>query len=238
MDVLDSIPFDLDPEQMIIDLSLANRKRHIREFMKMVDEARLLARPKALYLEQEPVITAGQTIRIADETFKSRVLRVNLEQSDKVFPALATSGKELEAWRASKTSILHQFWAKSITDSALDIAVTALKKRIRNKHKIKILSIMTPGSLMDWPLSQQEPLFRLFGDSARQIGVMLNESFLMLPESTLSCLAFKSETRFYTCQLCPNNECRRRRAGYDETLLKTTYQLQTTDPQTSPEYQG
>ncbi|MBU2646997.1 hypothetical protein KKI24_19975 [bacterium] len=223
---------------MIIDLRLANRNRHIREFRELADEARALAWPKALYLEQEPTIIADKIVRIAGETFESQVLQINLAQSDKVFPALATCGRELDEWRASKTNILHQFWAKSITDSALEAAVTDFKRKIKKEHKIKFVSIMTPGSLMDWPLPQQEPLFRLFGDGAQRIGVTLNESFLMSPESTISCLAFSSETHFYTCQLCSNFDCRRRQADFDKSLLKTKYRLVTTGPQIGSGYQA
>ncbi len=82
---------------------------------------------------------------------------------------------------------------------------------------------MNPGSLPDWPLPQQLPLFQLLGDVEGLIGVHLKESFLMVPTKTVSGIFFPTETRFESCQLCPREDCPGRRAPYDAALFQSRY---------------
>jgi hypothetical protein len=76
---------------------------------------------------------------------------------------------------------------------------------------------MNPGSgpADTWPIRQQKELFSLFGDVEAAIGVRLTESFLMIPNKTVSGLVFATESDFATCSLCPRDVCRNRRAPYD-----------------------
>jgi hypothetical protein len=82
---------------------------------------------------------------------------------------------------------------------------------------------MSPGSLGEWPLSQQRPLFASLGDVAGAIGVRLSESLLMVPAKSVSGVCFPTEESFESCQLCPREDCPGRRAPYDETLYDRKY---------------
>lgn len=77
---------------------------------------------------------------------------------------------------------------------------------------------MSPGSLEDWPVSQQSALFSLLGDTQHAIGVQLTESCLMVPTKSVSGIRFPMEDSFESCQLCPREDCPGRRAPYDEAL--------------------
>jgi len=82
------------------------------------------------------------------------------------------------------------------------------------------LSRMSPGSLKDWPVTEQSPFFSLFGNVEELIGVTLTESMLMIPRKSISGIFFPTEVMFFSCQLCPRKGCPARKAPYDETLRK------------------
>jgi len=79
---------------------------------------------------------------------------------------------------------------------------------------------MAPGSLPNWPIEQQKPLFELFGDVQATIGVKLTDSLLMLPAKSVSGIYFPTETSFFSCQLCPRERCDSRKAKYNEKKAK------------------
>ncbi len=79
---------------------------------------------------------------------------------------------------------------------------------------------MSPGSLNDWGIEEQSPLFSILGDVETAIGVRLNESFVMVPNKSLSGIYFPTEIQFYSCQLCHRENCPTRKAPYDEKLAR------------------
>ena len=103
--------------------------------------------------------------------FSSRVLRVNLDPIHRVFPHVATCGKELEEWSEGIADPLDRFAADYIKELAVRDALEYLRAHICAVHAVKKLSHMNPGSLPDWPLPQQAPLFKLLGDLEALIGV-------------------------------------------------------------------
>jgi len=79
---------------------------------------------------------------------------------------------------------------------------------------------MAPGSLVDWPIEEQAPLFKLLGDVENSIGVKLTDSLLMLPAKSISGIYFPTEVSFFSCQLCPRQRCESRKAKYDPGLAE------------------
>ena len=79
---------------------------------------------------------------------------------------------------------------------------------------------MNPGSgdVDIWPIEQQRELFSLFGDVKALIGVTLTDSFLMIPNKTVSGVFYPTEVDFVTCQLCHRERCPNRRAPFDAHL--------------------
>ena len=73
---------------------------------------------------------------------------------------------------------------------------------------------MSPGSLEDWPITEQTKLFSIFGDTERLIGVRLTDSMLMVPRKSISGILFPSEEGFTSCQLCDRERCPGRKAPY------------------------
>ena len=139
------------------------------------------------------------------------------------FPYLATCGTELEEWSASfDDDLLHEYWDDQIMHLALNAAVEGLREAIRKRNPSQTSS-MNPGSLEDWPIQQQRPLFELLGDPELSVGVRLTDSFLMLPTKSVSGIQFPTEVHFENCQLCSRSDCPNRRAPYDAHLYEARY---------------
>jgi hypothetical protein len=115
---------------------------------------------------------------------------------------------------------MEHYYLDVIGNIALTRARSFLADHLRSRFAIEGISYMSPGSLDDWPLEEQRPLFTILGDVTSSIGVTLNESLLMIPKKSLSGIFFPTEITFHSCQLCPRESCIGRRASYDEKLAR------------------
>jgi hypothetical protein len=189
----------------------------------MATEIGAVAQPKAIY-SMAFIEAKGEDYAIADGVrLTSRVLRVNLENAHRCFPFVCTSGQEAEAWAETQDGFMRRFWADALNQAVLHAAVLALQKHLQDRYQPGPVSMMNPGSLADWPLSQQRALFTLLGDVRAAIGVELTKSLLMVPTKSVSGIFFPSEATFASCQLCPRESCTNRRAPYDPELYDRKY---------------
>ena len=193
------------------------------ELAKLLRDAAAIARPRAIcgvaYVDDR-----GEDWVIIDGVrFQSRVLAVNLAEAHRVFPFVATCGTELNDWAASLDDILHQFWSEAIREQALVAASQALAAEIDATWAPGPCGRMNPGSLPDWPLTEQEPLFRLIGDVTARVGVTLTESMLMVPSKSVSGIRFPTASTYENCMLCPRENCPGRRAPYDAGMYASRY---------------
>jgi hypothetical protein len=221
--VLDRIPFRVDVERLLPRVRVKEGSEHVKALRELVSAAEAVARPKAMY--KMAFIESKDDHHVVAEgvVFTSRVLRVNLENAHRLFACLATCGTELEAWAGSLEDVLHQYWADVIMEMALRDALTALHQHLTERWGLAHSSAMSPGSLGDWPLTEQRALFALLGDTEGAIGVRLTDSYLMVPIKSVSGVRFPTEESFESCQLCPRPVCPGRRAPYDPTLYERKY---------------
>lgn len=222
--VIDKIPFQLDRDHLLKVLRIADKDRLSNQCIELMEEAEEIGNPKALFRVISIQNKGDDWVELGEERLTSRILRVNLDQHDVAFPALATAGQELENWSSTKKDILLNFWAQTIMESILGIASATMIHKIEELYN-KSVSLMTPGSLNDWPISEQTRLFNLFENANREIGVKLTDSFLMIPLKSISCLVFQSENGFVSCQLCSKENCPNRRAPFEHGLYESKYQI-------------
>lgn len=221
--ILTDIPFTLDFSQLAEKLHLKAGSSYIPQLETLVAQAQAIAKPKALY-QIMPIESRGDDwVMIGGVTFSSRILSVNLAKANRVFLFTATGGTELEAWVKSIGDFLHNYWADAIAEMALRSAIEALNAHIDDRFQPGQTSVMNPGSLADWPLQQQRALFSLLGDTKQAIGVELQESLLMSPVKSVSGIAFPTDERFASCQLCPMEACPNRKAPYNQSLYEEKY---------------
>ncbi len=221
--IIENIKFDLDFEELFTRLRIKEGTTYAQRIKEIVQEAEKIANMKALYKVAYIEEKSDDTVVISGVKFSSRVLRVNLDKVNRVFAYVATCGHELEKWSESFTDILEMFWVDTIKELALKSARTALLDHLKDNYELSKIADMNPGSLEDWPISQQKELFQLLEDPKELIGVELKPSFLMIPIKSVSGIYFPTETNYKNCMLCPRNDCPGRKAPYDEGLYNKKY---------------
>lgn len=221
MEVLDNIPIHLDAEEVLKELHLGEKKGYSDIVRELVELAGSLIQPKAIYEVSYVDNKNNDTVDIGGIKFTSHVLRVNLGKIGRVFPYIVTIGKELEDRAASFDNLLKQYCLDAIGDEALSLIEQYLEDYLKKKYKLGQISSMSPGSLKDWPITQQKQLFSIFDNVEGSIGVKLNPSLLMIPRKSESGVYFPTEVKFYSCQLCPRERCQDRQAPYDKNLAES-----------------
>ena len=224
--ILDNIPIQIDFEGLAQRVHVQEGSEYMDSLRRVADEAQAIARPKAVYRVGFIGERGEDTVVVEGLTFTSRVLRVNLESAHRVFLYLATCGTELYEWGNALEDVLERYWAEAIQVMALRSATRALNDDIAERHRPGKMSSMAPGSLGNWPLREQRPLFALLGDTKKKVGVRLSESLLMIPSKSVSGIRFPTEESFESCQLCPREDCPGRRAPHDASLYDRKYRPQ------------
>lgn len=218
MKVLDAIPIKLEFEEIARQLRLDANMGPSSIVRELMGVAQPLIQAKALY-EVSYISQRGKdTVEINGVTFKSRVLRVNLDTVERIFPYIVTIGKALEDKASSSDDLLKQFYLETMGDMALRSSREYLENYLKRHFGLDHVSRMNPGSLKDWPITEQKPLFSVFGNVEDLIGVTLTDSMLMIPRKSVSGIFFPTEVSFFSCQLCSRKDCPARMAPYDETL--------------------
>jgi hypothetical protein len=221
--IIDTIPFEPDRAALVKRLRVKDGSAYLDDLRRLVDEAQAIARPKAYY-KVAFIDDRGDDYVVVDGVrLDSRVLSVNLEPVHRVFPFVATCGVELDAWAYAQNDMLYKYWADVIKEIAVREAIQTLNERMTEHYGLGKMSVMSPGSLDDWPMPQQRLLFTILGDVKGAIGVHLSDSFVMTPNKSVSGLRFAAAEDFASCQLCPRENCPGRRALYDDTLYDRKY---------------
>ena len=221
--ILHDIPFQIGVEDLKRNLRLKDENPHLQDVHRLAEEARKIGQPKAIYKLAFIDEKGEDRVVIDGVRFESHILRVNLDQAQRVFPYVVTCGMELEDWANRIEDTLHRFWAETIKEMVLRYAHTRMEADLNERYRPGRLSRMSPGSLADWPLHEQRPLFKIVGNTEETIGVRLNESLLMIPTKSVSGIRFPTEESFESCQLCPREICPNRKAPYDSTLYERKF---------------
>lgn len=216
--ILSEIPMKLERADVFRKIHMDPSDAEAGTVDGLIESAHAVGAPKALYKPGYIDSRNDQSILIDGIVFQSRILRVNTAQAHQVFAYLATCGTELEAWARSLDDMLEQYWADAIMELALRQALRFLSDRIGQIVRIDKTSAMNPGSLADWPIQQQRPLFDLIGPASSAINIRLTDSFLMTPAKSVSGIRFATEVHFENCQLCPRSDCSGRRVPFNKDL--------------------
>lgn len=217
--ILDEIPFSLDMLQLFRRLRLKENSEYGERVRELTSQAVRIARPKALYGKFDVEAVGEELIRAGGVTFTSSILREKLKESEAIFPYIATCGREVAQWANSFNDFFDDFIADVIQDMVRITAADAVFRAIDETHKLIHASNMNPGSLPNWPLSQQRQLFDLFGGLTSQIGVELSDSLLMAPVKSVSGIRFGAVERFVNCQLCQKKQCPNRKVPYGAQVV-------------------
>ncbi len=218
--IIDKITFDPDSETIVKELRTKPGSKRASEITRLINDAIAISCPKAMYKIVEVGITDDNQVLLDGMLFTSRILCVNLREVHRAFPYIITSGIELHNWKNSIKDPFTGFLADTITSFALSDARKKTMTHLSETYGLRRTATMSPGSLEDWPLQAQLPLFDLLGDPHEAIGVHLTESLLMIPRHSVSGILFETKTDYVNCQLCPREKCSHRRAPFDSEKRK------------------
>ncbi len=219
MPILENIQIKLDSDAVRRRLHL-KRDNDLKAVQDLVNIAQPLVEPKVLYKVCYIEEKLAEGVIIEGLHLSSKVLRKNLANIERVFPFVITIGNKFGESLDTCNDLLEKFYLDTIGNVALNQVRIELKDHLKQKYAIEKTAFMAPGSLPNWPIEQQKPLFKLLGDAQASIGVKLTESLLMLPAKSVSGIYFPTETSFFSCQLCPRERCDSRKAKYSEKLAE------------------
>ena len=225
MEILNDIAFQLDMDILLARLRIDKESEDAKDIQNLIESAAPLAKPKAIYEASYIQYKGYDTVNVGRVTFTSRVLRINLDKVERVFPYIATCGRELEKIVTATDDFMRRFWLDTVKEMALEASREYLSSYLKRKYALGQMSSMSPGAGSQdlWPIEQQKQLFSIFGNVEDLIGVKLTNSFLMIPNKSVSGIYFPTEIRFESCQLCSRKECLARRAPYNKNLLEAKY---------------
>jgi hypothetical protein len=231
IEVLDRIPVTLEADGVMKWLRMQGREESIERMVReLIETTRAVARPKAVYAVSRVDNRGQDALDIDGIRFTSRILRINLDKANRVFPYVATCGQEMEDIPLPDDDLLRAYCLDLIKTLVLVGAVAHLASYLTHRYQLGKMSHMNPGSLESWPITEQTELFSVLGDVDDTIGVTLTEALTMVPLKSASGIYFPNETEFENCQLCPMEKCIGRRAPYDPDLVKQYEETNLLDP--------
>ena len=127
--VLDEIPFALDIADLQRRLHLAYNGESAGEFRELAEEGQHLARPKAVFMECYVEHRGADSVTLGTVTFTSPALRANLDQVERVFPYVATCGREIDRLVVPTGDFLRQYWLDAIKAALLERNVSTVLRQ-------------------------------------------------------------------------------------------------------------
>ena len=213
--LLENIPFAVDEKDFLAHMRVKADSGRQASCRKVLVAAQAQARPRAVYVPAriEALDETGMTV--AGRRFTSSLFAPRLQSGEEIYFFLATCGVEIAAWSGSfRDDLLKSYWADCLAELALRAARAALEEALRPFIADEYVAAMDPGSLAEWPISEQQPLFALMGGAAHACGVSLNEQCMMQPQKSVSGFYFSSSEEYYNCALCPRLRCSQRRVAF------------------------
>ncbi len=182
---------------------------------RLLERCAKAVRPRALAalaeVEHDP---EGRVISVGGEAMSSPVLDRQLAGIHRAFVFVATSGRELAAVDFEGDRDLSRALL-AVGVATVHAAMERLGEELRARYRLGKTGEVNPGSLPEWPVSEQDKLFRILGDVEGDLGVTLGENHFMTPLASSSGLLFETEQDYQNCTYCTNLGCPIRRAPYD-----------------------
>ncbi len=222
MKILSNIPVKFNTPDLLSRLHIEPNSEDADEFGKLVETVSSIANPKAMfdvcYIEDR----TDNTVSVGGATFTSRALRINTDKVEMVFPFVATCGAEFDRIDILRDEMLKQYWLDELKAAALCAAHNYLSSHLKERYALPGTASMSPGSGDSdvWHIEQQRILFSLLGDAEKAVGVRLTDTCLMIPNKSISGIAYPSEVTFETCRLCHRKQCCGRKAPFDKVLFE------------------
>lgn len=178
----------------------------------MIEKFSAFADPKCVYDICD--VTFGENVAINGVEIEFPFVKDKLAGHTCAVPYIITCGLKTDECPVELTDPLEEYVADLIKLEYLYQAVAKTKDYIKNRIFPDGMSALNPGSLQEYPITEQKNLFRMLGgeDKVRDVcGVTLAPSFLMRPIKSTSGIFFQDSSGYENCELCPRDNCPNRR---------------------------
>ncbi|HZK24454.1 MAG TPA: hypothetical protein VFC74_03605 [Oscillospiraceae bacterium] len=210
--VFDYIPIKFDTEEVLKFNKIRPNSSFREVFIEALSIAEKHLRCKAVLKWVNIEAIVGKTTTIDGVNFQSKVMADNLQDVKKAFLFVMTVGAEIDECKEIEENTLRDM----IKGTALGYIHKFVLEYITEHFGYQDLAMMTPGSLPDWPIINNDDLFAMIGNVTEDIGVSLNKHHYMQPYNSSSGIIFSSSTGYVNCTLCKNLDCIGRHAPFDQ----------------------
>lgn len=215
------IPVTIDHAELVKQFRV-ERTRPMME--KYLDEIIALAQPvvhaKGLYRLARVTGRGEGWVEIEDVKFTSKVLSKCLVNIDTVVPYLCTSGKELDDLPIPPSDRLRYYCLDLFKMQVVFQAIGYFMNFLKDKFGYPEVTHLHPGEFADLGIDAQVPLFSLFNDTDKAIGLKLTPNKTLSPIKSGSGLLFYNGSSFISCELCLQANCSGRHAAYNPKLAE------------------
>jgi hypothetical protein len=136
MEVLANIPVKLELEEVIKKLRLRHRNESVeKSIQELIELARPIARPKAVYKVAEVDNRNGDSLHINGVRFSSRVLRINLDKAAKVYPYVVTCGRELDEIKIPSHEYMRSYFWDQIKEMVVRSSLYYLQDYLKQRYE-------------------------------------------------------------------------------------------------------
>jgi hypothetical protein len=132
-------------------------------------------------------------------------------------------GIESDIWCSSHSDYTEAVLAHELLHRSLYLTMDRLCDEIKRTWNISTISIMNPGSLRGWDISEQKKILALLEPLPGQSGISISENYIISPAMSLSGIIYESEKEFLNCILCPREDCPLRRRPFDHEMYAAKY---------------
>jgi hypothetical protein len=215
------IPVTIDRAELVKQFRV-ERTRPMME--KYLDEVIALAQPvihaKGLYRLARVTGRGEGWVEIEGVRFNSKVLSKSLEKIDTVVPYVFTCGKELDELPITPADRMRFLCLDMVKMQAALLGAGWFMNFLKEKFQFPEITHLHPGEFADLPIEAQVPLFSLFDDTEKAIGVKLTSNKTIHPVKSGSGILFYNGSSFISCELCLQAQCPGRHAAYNPALAE------------------
>ena len=203
------VPVDFTLEQFARLCRVGEGSSAYEELEEVLPLVRQYGQPAAIIKWASVDAIDGDDTTIEGVTFHSKVVADKLRHTPRVFLSVVTAGEGLENSGEFADDPFLNTYNGALLFHASMYMVTYMKERFGFDGS----SMLSPGSLPDWPIQNNFPLFDMIGNVA-EIGMSLNDAGYIKPWNSGSHIHFSGDG-YQNCSLCKKYDCVGRRARFD-----------------------
>lgn len=211
-----STRFQPDPEKIAAKYAVDSDDPLYSRIKDACQEVGEIGKPVACFKEAKVDEWGSDYVVIDGVRFSGKFIADRLKNSKIVYPYVASCGKELDTWGRNCGDMILDYCYDDIRQSSIKPVLDMVHETVMNRFGAYKLASVNPGSIPQWPLSEQKPLFNLLGSVYETTQVKLEKNLLMYPLKSVSGILFESDEGYCNCRICRRQNCPGRREELDE----------------------